>query len=319
MYVRGDWPHWFVPTTTGDRVLQDWPPSRLGRRPAGPPFPGAPPRRTHPPLPRPRPGPGAAPPAGVLVPPYQPLQPGLPPLSVCRLARRPGRASGAPVTDGPGGSRRWAAPGRLYLRGTYELTVGFTEVVDYLLHFDQAHVMAVTNALLVKNYAADLARWPRGTLSPPGEPGRPQENKTIITCGGRLAGLPWPTSPGPRPRAWPVPCPCALPGPIHPRPSLPVDLAGEVGAANFHLIWYFVRGRGAPEDFVAPEAIFPQVVEGPTAGAASLGRPAQPGHPQSPGFLSPGTITRRRRQRLGIFSCRGPGRPPVPISRPGGS
>ena len=38
-----------------------------------------------------------------------------------------------------------------------------------------------------------------------------------------------------------------------------VDLAADVGAANLHFMWYFVRGRGLPEEFVEPAELFPVV------------------------------------------------------------
>lgn len=38
-----------------------------------------------------------------------------------------------------------------------------------------------------------------------------------------------------------------------------VDLAADVGAANLHFMWYFVRGRGVPEQFVDPVELFPVI------------------------------------------------------------
>ncbi len=38
-----------------------------------------------------------------------------------------------------------------------------------------------------------------------------------------------------------------------------VDLAADVGASNLHFMWYFVRGRGAAQEFVHPSELFPVV------------------------------------------------------------
>ena len=40
-----------------------------------------------------------------------------------------------------------------------------------------------------------------------------------------------------------------------------VDLAAEIGAANVHFMWFFVRGRGTPRWYVPPEEIFPYLIE----------------------------------------------------------
>lgn len=39
-----------------------------------------------------------------------------------------------------------------------------------------------------------------------------------------------------------------------------VDFAVEVGASNLHYLWYFIQGRGDDTGFVPPEEIFPQFV-----------------------------------------------------------
>ena len=143
----------------------------------------------------------------------------------------------------------------------------FAEVVDYLLHFDQAHVMVLTNALLVKDYAADLARWPRERFHLQVSLDGLEQNHDHLRGPGAfaalMANLAWLKAQG-------LACTlsmCVTRANYLDLPAL-VDLAGEVGAANFHLIWYFVRGRGTPDDFVAPEAIFPQVVEAHRRAAA---------------------------------------------------
>ncbi len=38
-----------------------------------------------------------------------------------------------------------------------------------------------------------------------------------------------------------------------------IELAADVGAANVHFMWYFIRGRGQSESFVLPQQIFTQL------------------------------------------------------------
>ena len=267
VYVRGDRPQWFVPTTAGDRILQDCPPPAwdgdlrvrrfLERLPGEPPLP--------------YPGRGQ-----VL---------GLHHLREfwfhltnrcnqacrhCLFAASAADPAGLEVRQVMDLAREAAALGcRVFALTGGEPMVypGFTEVVDYLLHFDQAHVMVLTNALLVKDYAADLARWPRERFHLQVSLDGLEQNHDHLRGPGAfaalMANLAWLKAQG-------LACTlsmCVTRANYLDLPAL-VDLAGEVGAANFHLIWYFVRGRGTPEDFVAPEAIFPQVVEAHRRAAA---------------------------------------------------
>ncbi|WP_320172263.1 DUF5714 domain-containing protein [Maridesulfovibrio sp.] len=45
-----------------------------------------------------------------------------------------------------------------------------------------------------------------------------------------------------------------------------VKFAAETGASNVHFMWYFVRGRGEPEQFVSPEEIYPHLLKAKDAG-----------------------------------------------------
>jgi MoaA/NifB/PqqE/SkfB family radical SAM enzyme/SAM-dependent methyltransferase len=40
-----------------------------------------------------------------------------------------------------------------------------------------------------------------------------------------------------------------------------IDVAAEVGAASIHLLYHFVRGKGSREQFIAPDVIFPKLLE----------------------------------------------------------
>ncbi|NDV25292.1 DUF5714 domain-containing protein [Desulfovibrio sp. JC010] len=45
-----------------------------------------------------------------------------------------------------------------------------------------------------------------------------------------------------------------------------VEFAARTGASNVHFMWYFVRGRGEPKQFVKPEKIYPHLLEAWEAG-----------------------------------------------------
>ncbi len=143
----------------------------------------------------------------------------------------------------------------------------FADIVDYLLHFDQVHVVVLTNGTLLKNYAHQLERWPgerfhlqvsvdgleqnHDRLRGRGAFASLKENLTWLKAQGRTCTLSM----------------CVTSANFKDLPNQ-VDLAREVGAANLHLIWYFVRGRGTSDQFVPPEAIVPQVIEAARRAAA---------------------------------------------------
>jgi MoaA/NifB/PqqE/SkfB family radical SAM enzyme/SAM-dependent methyltransferase len=260
IYVRGDRPQWFVPNTAGDRILQDWPDAAangdlqvqrfLERLPDEPPLPY---------------------PGRDQVLKLQHLRE-----LWFHLTNRCNQAClhclfASSPTDGAEldfhrvkdiASQAAALGCRVFaLTGGEPMFYGdFAGVVDFLLQFDQAHVVVLTNGHFLKDYAAALARWPderfhlqlsldglehnHDRLRGPGAFAALMENLAWLKSQGRTCTLSM----------------CVTQSNCTDLPAL-VDLAGEVGAANFHLIWYFIRGRGTRDQFVTPEAIVPQVVE----------------------------------------------------------
>ena len=53
---------------------------------------------------------------------------------------------------------------------------------------------------------------------------------------------------------------CVAKANVQDMPSV-VDFSASVGAGNVHFMWYFVRGRGKTEEFVTPDDIFENLVE----------------------------------------------------------
>jgi MoaA/NifB/PqqE/SkfB family radical SAM enzyme/SAM-dependent methyltransferase len=260
IYVRGDRPQWFVPNTAGDRILQDWPNARangdLQVRRFIERLPGEP----------------ALPYSGrdqVLK--LQHLRELWFHLTNrCNQACRHCLFASSP-TDGAElepqrvkdiASQAFALGCRVFaLTGGEPMFYGdFAAVVDFLLQFDQTHVMVLTNGLFLKDHAPELARWPgsrfhlqvsldgleqnHDRLRGPGAFAALMENLRWLKAQGRTCTLSM----------------CVTQANYKDLPAL-VDLAGEMGAANFHLIWYYIRGRGTRDQFVLPEDIVPQVME----------------------------------------------------------
>lgn len=260
IYVRGDRPHWFVPNTAGDRILQEWPAAVLNRDfqvrrfferlPDAPPLPYSGRDR-------------------VLE--LQHLRELWFHLTnrcnqVCRhclFASSPSAENGLTLRQVQDLASQAADLGCR----VFPLTGGepfvhpeFPDVVDFLLGFPQAHVVVLTNGTLLKDHAAHLARWPASRfhlqvsldglahnhdgLRGSGAFAALVDNLKWLKAQGRICTLSF----------------CVTADNVADLPAL-ADLAGEVGAANLHLIWFFRRGRGTPAQFPPPAAIFPQVVE----------------------------------------------------------
>ncbi len=260
IYVRGDRPQWFVPTTVGDRILQHWPNSAvngdlrvqrfLKRLPGEPPLP--------------YPGRGQILKLTHLRELWFHLT------NRCNQACRHCLFASSP-SDGAELEARSvqdiAAQAQALGCRVFALTGGeplvypdFADVVDFLLKFDQTHVAVLTNGLLLKDYAAELRRWPGERFHLQVSLDGLEESHDLMRGAGAFAALgenlAWLKAQG---RSFTLSL-CVTAANFRELPQV-ADLAGELGAANLHLIWYFVRGRGTPQQFVPPEDILPQVVE----------------------------------------------------------
>ncbi len=267
IYVRGDRPQWFVPTTPGDRLLQDWPHARtncdlqvrrfLERLPAESPLPY---------------------PGRDQVLKLQHLRELWFHLTNrCNQACRHCLFASSPADGAQLELKRVkdiAAEAVSLGCRVFTLTGGepmfygdFTAVVDFLLQFEKTHVVVLTNGLFLKEYAAALARWPAERFHLQVSLDGLQENHDRLRGPGAFAALRenlrWLKAQGRT-------CTLSMCVTLANYTDLPplIDLAGELGAANFHLIWYFIRGRGTRDQFVPPETIVPQVVEASRRAAA---------------------------------------------------
>jgi len=260
IYVRGDRPHWFVPNTAGDRILQDWPGAVLNgdfqvrrfleRLPDAPPLPYPGRDRvlelTH----------------------LRELWFHLTnrcnqACRHCLFASSPSAANGLTLRQVRDLASQAAALGCR----VFPLTGGepfvhpeFPAMVDYLLEFAQAHVVVLTNGTLLRDHAAPLARWPGERfhlqVSVDGLAHHHDRLRGPGAFAALVDNLKWLRAQG---RTCTLSC-CVTADNLADLPAV-VDLAGEVGAANLHLIWFFIRGRGTPAQFAPPETIWPEVVE----------------------------------------------------------
>lgn len=260
IYVRGDRPDWFVPTSAGDRILRDWPAAAsngdfqvrrfLERLPDEPPLPYR----------------GRA--QALRLDHLRELWFHL--TNRCNQACRHCLFASSPrdraELEAPRVRDIAAQAAALGCR-VFALTGGeplvypqFPEIVDYLLAFNQSHVLVLTNGILLQDFAPHLARWPQERCHLQVSLDGLAANHDRLRGQGAFAAwrenLVWLKAQG-------LSCTLSMCVTAANFTDLPevADLAGEVGAANLHLIWYFVRGRGTSDQFVPPEVIVPYVVE----------------------------------------------------------
>jgi MoaA/NifB/PqqE/SkfB family radical SAM enzyme/SAM-dependent methyltransferase len=141
-------------------------------------------------------------------------------------------------------------------------------IIDHLLAYGNTHVAVLTNATLLKRFAADLQRWPadRFHLQVSVEGNRKTHDHLRGT--GAFDRL-WETLLWLREQGRPATLSmCVTEDNVEQMPAL-VELAAAVGSPNIHYMWYFVRGRGTREEFVLPERIFPNLITAAQRAAAA--------------------------------------------------
>lgn len=134
----------------------------------------------------------------------------------------------------------------------------FEAVIDGLLRHDGTRVVVLTNGTLLQRHGDALRRWPGDRvhlqISVDGLGDRHDQVRGPGAF-GRLSGqLEWLRGAG-------VPFTlsmCVMQSNVCDLPGL-VDWSAEVGAANVHLMWYFVRGRGGQEGWAKVDEIFDQL------------------------------------------------------------
>ncbi len=130
----------------------------------------------------------------------------------------------------------------------------FKRIVDTLLAFDQTHVVVLSNGMtLRRRLEACQWDWERFHLQISVDGigsdhddlrGRGMfERLTQELRWLRRNGIPFTLSM------------CVTRGNLADMPRM-IDFAADAGAGNVHFMWYFIRGRGTKEDFVAPEDLF---------------------------------------------------------------
>jgi MoaA/NifB/PqqE/SkfB family radical SAM enzyme/SAM-dependent methyltransferase len=144
----------------------------------------------------------------------------------------------------------------------------FAALVDCLLEVEAAHVVVLTNGMLLRNFAQSLARWSSDRFHLQISVDGLRHNHDFIRGPGSfdalMVNLDWL-------KEQKIPFTismCVDSGNVNDMPEI-VDFAAGVGAANLHFIWYFVRGRGMAERFVHPEIILPRLLEAAERSAKS--------------------------------------------------
>ncbi|MGQ9485512.1 MAG: radical SAM protein [Desulfosoma sp.] len=204
----------------------------------------------------------------VLDPSHRPLQSVLHPLPLCRLAVPGSRAFGGPGAEGARqahelGCRLFALTG-----GEPFVHREVGTIVQEILRLPDTHVAVLTNGLAARTFL-EKHRWSpervhlqvsldgleerhdavrgKGTFEK-----TVRELRALARMGFSLTLSMCPTRSN-----------------LADVPLFP-HLARDVGACNIHFMWYFVRGRGVPDEWVPTDGLF-TVVRGAAERAESLG------------------------------------------------
>ena len=134
----------------------------------------------------------------------------------------------------------------------------FAAIVNHLLSGPEIHVAVLTNGMLLRRYADDLAHWPATNfhlqISIDGIGATHDRFRGQGAFDRLMEELLWLNS-----QSIPFTLSmCVTDDNLRQMPAM-IDLAAEVGAANVHFMWYFIRGRGQVESFVLPAKIFSQL------------------------------------------------------------
>lgn len=132
-------------------------------------------------------------------------------------------------------------------------------IIDGLLGHEGAHVVVLTNALLLGRYEKDLARWPEDRFHLQISADGMQANHDALRGPGAFARLE-------RKLQWlaarELPYTISMCAGRHNHPDMPavVDFAAGLGAAGVHFMWYFARGRGNTQGMEQPKRLFESTV-----------------------------------------------------------
>jgi len=131
---------------------------------------------------------------------------------------------------------------------------GFQRIVDAILSYDATHVVVLTNGMQLAS-VLERCRWPSDRFHLQISVDGLQEQHDRIRGKGTferlIKNLKWLHS---KDIPYTISM-CVNAGNVGDMPGI-VDFAAEMGAGNVHFMWYFIRGRGEPEQFALPEEIF---------------------------------------------------------------
>ncbi|MBN2646120.1 MAG: methyltransferase domain-containing protein [Desulfuromonadaceae bacterium] len=135
----------------------------------------------------------------------------------------------------------------------------FNAIVQYILIQPHAHVAVLTNGMTLQQQLAQ-ADWDRSRFHLQISVDGLEQRHDALRGAGRFARLRqqlgWL-----REQGWPFTLSmCVERDNVADMPAI-VDLAAEWGAANVHFMWYFIRGRGEQEQFAAVPAIAAALTE----------------------------------------------------------
>ncbi len=132
---------------------------------------------------------------------------------------------------------------------------GFATIVEGILQDPEAHVVCLTNGLLLEHNADDLLRWPSDRFHLQISLDGIGETHDQVRGAGAferlLVQLRWL-----RQQERPFTMSMGVRAQNRDEMVQVVDLAHRAGATNLHFMWYFVAGRGTQGDFADPLQLF---------------------------------------------------------------
>ncbi|MCX5865359.1 MAG: DUF5714 domain-containing protein [Deltaproteobacteria bacterium] len=136
---------------------------------------------------------------------------------------------------------------------------GFVAMAAQLLTDPQIHVVVLSNGLLIREHLVELATLPRERfhlqLSLDGLAMQHEALRGKGSFAGLLESLGLLKEMG-----FPLTLSVAVNRDNVGELAEIVTFAAEQGVGNIHLLWHFVRGKGSPEQFVAPALVLPQLI-----------------------------------------------------------
>jgi len=142
----------------------------------------------------------------------------------------------------------------------------FTAIVDHLLASKDNHVAVLTNGMLLHRFGKELQHWPKTNFHLQISIDGLEKEHDHLRGEGAFNKLMQELHFLHQQNIAFTLSMCVTEANVLLMPEI-IELAADMGAANVHFMWYFIRGRGQSESFVLPQQIFTQLQAAAAKGA----------------------------------------------------